>query len=137
MAKFRDQLKKTRFRVSLPFISYEVSLDDLLNTTSVDERIASLNRVHEDLLGAVAAVEGLQSEALERKHEVEQLEETVRQLNQDRSTAESLLNVPEESFTRLLARATSKGRTRGIIEGSVIGFATGTLSSFFVWYLTK
>jgi len=137
MRTFRDQLRRARFRISLPFISYEVQLDDLLNPASVDQRIASLSRVHEDLLGAVAAVEALQSEALDRKREVKQLEEAMHALEQDRNAAETLLKVPEESFVRLIARAASQGRTRGIIEGLVIGFVTGTLSSLFVWYLTS
>lgn len=137
MRSVREQLRNARVRVSLPFISYEMSVADLVNPTTVDERIEGLNRVRADLLGAVEAVEKLQSEAQQRKQEVAQLEQTMQTLKQDRHAVETLLKVPEESFARLIARASSKARTRGILEGIIIGLVTGTLSSFLVWYLTK
>ena len=52
-------------------------------------------------------------------------------------TAETLLQVPEESFSRMLARANSKARIRGIVEGLFIGLSTGAASSLAVWYVTK
>jgi len=118
-------------------ISYEVGVDELLNSKNIDERIARLGEIKRDLQGAIEAVEGLQTEALERKGEVEHLQQTVRKLEEDKSTAETLLKMPEESFARLISRASAKSRVRGIIEGLIIGFITGALSSLLVWYLTK
>ncbi|MBI4317546.1 MAG: hypothetical protein HY675_03570 [Chloroflexi bacterium] len=127
----------TRLRISLPFISYEVALDDLATSDTVDARIARLGEIKRDLEAAIAAVHGLQEEARDRKTEADQLQALIAKLQEDKSAAESLLKLPEESFIRLVGRATSKGRVRGLIEGAIIGFATGALSSFLVWYFTR
>ena len=126
-----------RFRVSLPFFSYEVNLNDLVDSSSVDERITKLGEIKRDLEAAAVAVDSLQSEAEARKIEASRLHETVERLNEERTTAEALLKLPEESFTRLLSKASSKGRGRGLFEGAVVGFITGVISSFVVWYFTK
>lgn len=104
---------------------------------TIDERIARLGEIKGDLEGAIKAVDELEKEALERKTEVELLQESVQKLEKDKDAVESLLKIPEDSFSRILSRATSKSRMKGIIEGIIIGFVTGTLSSFLVWYLTK
>ena len=138
MSKLIDTLKRrTRLRISLPFISYEVALDDLATSETVDARIARLSEIKRDLEAAISAVQGLQDEAKERKAEADQLQALVAKLQEDKNAAESLLKVPEESFLRLVGRATSKGRFRGLIEGVIIGFVTGALSSFLVWLLTR
>jgi len=69
--------------------------------------------------------------------ETEQLKDSVERLKEEHSTAKELLKLPEESLARLLNRASSKGRWRGVIEGAVIGFITGVASSGLVWYLTS
>lgn len=138
MAKITNALKRgARFRVSLPFISYEMNLNDLVDSSNVDDRIAKLGEIKSDLEAAVLAVDSLKSEAEARKAEANNLRETVEQLNEERTTAEALLKLPEESFTRLLTKANAKGRWRGIIEGIIVGFVTGVVSSFVVWYFTK
>jgi len=104
---------------------------------TVDERIARLDQIKTELNGAIEAVSALQVEAQDNKKRAENLRQTVEQLKQDKTTAETLLKVPEESFARMLVRANSKARIRGIIEGIVIGFTTGALSSLLIWYLTK
>jgi hypothetical protein len=126
-----------RFRVSLPFISYEVNLNDLVDSSNVDKRISKLGEIKRDLEAAVVAVDSLQSEAATRKTEANQLSNVVERLNEERTTAEALLKLPEDSFTRLMTKANSKGRWRGLFEGALIGFDTGILSSYLVWYLTK
>lgn len=118
----------------MPFVGLNFEWE---NSKTIDERIARLGEIKGDLEGAIKAVDELQKEALERKTEVEILQESVKNLEKDKDTAESLLKIPEDSFSRILSRATSKSRIRGIIEGAIIGFVTGTLSSFLVWYLTK
>jgi predicted nuclease with TOPRIM domain len=130
-------LKKARLRVSLPFLSYEVTLDDLIDSKDVDERIERLSTIKNDLEETIVAVEQLQAEAFKSKNEANKLKETISLLEQDKSTAEAMVKLPEESFSRVLSRASSKGRVRGIIEGIIIGFITGILSSLLVWYLTK
>lgn len=130
-------LKKARLRVSLPFLSYEVTLDDLIDSKDVDERIKRLSAIKNDLEATIIAVGQLQAEAFKSKNEADKLRETISTLEQDKSTAEAMLKLPEESFSRVLSRASSKGRVRGIIEGIIIGFITGILSSLLIWYLTK
>ena len=129
-------LKKTRLRVSLPFVSYEVTLDDLLDSKDVDARVKRLSQIRTDLEETISAVEQLQAEALRNKDEADKLKETIEQLERDKSAFEEILKVPEDSFARILTRANSKSRVRGVVEGTVIGFSTGVLSSLLVWYLT-
>lgn len=132
-------LSRSKFRITIPFIpiSYEFDINNLVNSRNIDERIEKLNGIKQDLQDAIEAVEVLQIEALERKEESNHLQETVEQLKEDKNTAEQLLEIPEESFARLISRASSKSRFRGIIEGSIIGFLTGCVSSLLIWYLTK
>jgi len=137
MGKLGKYLKKTRIRVSIPFFSYEVVLDDLVDSKDVDSRITRLTQIKTDLEETISAVTQLQNEAFKSKSEADTLRETVNRLQEDKNTAEQLLRVPEESFARVFAKASSKGRSRGLIEGTLIGFVTGALSSFVVWYLTK
>lgn len=123
------------FRISMPLFGYfDFELED---SKTIDERIARLGEIKDDLTGAIKAVDELQKEALTRKSEVELLQESVQKLQKDKDAVESLLKIPEDSFSRILTRATSKSRVRGIIEGSIIGFITGALSSLLVWYVTK
>jgi vesicle coat complex subunit len=136
--KIIDFLKKnSKISLSLPFVRYEMDLSQALDSRTVDERLARLDQIRTDLGAAVDAVTELQREAQDNKKEAEVLREAVTRLEQDKVTAETLLQVPEESFTRMLARASSKGRGRGILEGSIVGFTTGALSSLAVWYITK
>ena len=104
---------------------------------TVDERIAKLAAIQEDLHAAIQAVKSLQDSALNSKAEAEELQKTITRLQQDRKAAEDLIKVPEESFARLLHGATAKARGRGLLEGLGVGLLTGFLSSLLVWYLTK
>lgn len=135
--KLHAHLRKARIRISIPFISYEATIGELADSRSIDERITQLERVREDLLGAVSAVEELQGKALETKKQYLELEHTIKTLQDQKATTEALLKIPEESFSRVFVKASSRGRWRGLIEGAFIGFATGCLSSALVWYLTK
>lgn len=129
--------RSSKLSVSLPFLRYEMDLAQALDPKTVDERIARLDQIRSDLNGAIDAVTELQREAQDNKKEAESLRQSVKQLEQDKVTAETLLSVPEESFARMLARANSRARIRGLLEGAVIGFVTGALSSWLIWYLTK
>lgn len=104
---------------------------------AIDERLAKLANIREDLGDAMKAVDELQKSALTAKREADTLESEVTRLRQDRVVAEELASVPEEAFARLLARATAKGRGKGLIEGIVVGLLTGGISSWVVWYLTS
>lgn len=136
MSRLRQSFKSASFRIALPFLSYEVRLNDLIDTKSADERIARLGVIKEDLEAAVVAVEGLKPEAEARKREAGELKDTVQKLEEEKNTVETLLKLPEESFTRVLTRASAKGRVRGVVEGMLLGFLTGVLSSLLVWYVT-
>ena len=123
-----DAIKKnSKVSVSLPFLRYELDLTQALDPATVDERIARLDQIKADLTAAAEAVAELQREAQDNKKEAQSLRESVKQLEQDKVTAETLLQVPEESFSRMLARANAKARTRGIIEGASVGLLTGVL----------
>jgi hypothetical protein len=122
-------------RVSLLGVSF--SLAELGSSETVDERIARLGKIKADLEAAIGAVEELQGDANASKFQVDQLRQDVAALQQDKATAERLLNLPEESFARLLDRATRRGQVKGIIVGVIIGLATGCVSSYAVWYFTK
>ncbi|MGG5149234.1 hypothetical protein [Alcaligenes aquatilis] len=104
---------------------------------TIDERLAKLAKIQEDLGDAMKAVDELQKSTLTAKREADTLEGEVTRLRQDRVVAEELVRVPEEAFARLLARAMAKGRGKGLIEGVVVGLLTGGISSWVVWYLTS
>lgn len=127
----------TRITVSMPFLSYEFSPADLVNSESIDARIARLGEIKSDLEAASSAVQSLQDEAYARKAEADKLKAQIAELEEDKNAAESILKVPEDTFARLLGRATAKGRVRGIIEGVLIGLTTGATSSALIWYLTR
>lgn len=74
-------LKKARLRVSLPFLSYEVTLDDLIDSKDVDERIKRLSAIKNDLEATIIAVGQLQAEAFKSKNEADKLRETNRLLS--------------------------------------------------------
>lgn len=103
---------------------------------TIDERLAKLTKIQEDLGDALKAVAELQKSATTAKKEADDLESEVGRLRQDRVIAEELAKVPEEAFARLLARASAKGRGRGLLEGTIVGLLTGSLSSWTVWCLT-
>ncbi len=130
-------LKQGRLRISIPFLTYEMRIDGLLSEKSVEDRIARLAEIQDELEGAVTAVSDLKDEAIRTKDEANSLRSRIDELEKDKSAAEKMLEVPEESFSRLLSRANSKARLRGIVEGSCIGFLTGCDSSMFVWYVTN
>jgi hypothetical protein len=127
----------SKVSVSLPFLRYELDLTQALDPVTVDERIARLDKIRDELEAAAVAVGELRREAQDNKKEAESLRESVKKLEQDKVTAETLLQVPEDSFARMLARANSKARIRGIVEGLSIGLVTGAISSLGVWYLTS
>ena len=127
----------SKVSVSLPFLRYELDLTQALDPVTVDERIARLDKIRDELEAAAVAVGELRREAQDNKKEAESLRESVKKLEQDKVTAETLLQVPEDSFARMLARANSKARIRGIVEGLTIGLVTGAISSLGVWYLTR
>lgn len=125
-------VKNLTFRVA----GVSISLADLQGEGSVDERIARLGKIKADLEAAIAAVGELQTDASTSKTQVDELRKDIASLEQDKATAEHLLNVPEESYARLHDRATRRGQRRGIIIGIIIGFITGFISSYAVWYVT-
>lgn len=88
--------KHATIRVSLPFISYEIEAEDLLSKANIDTRIARLSEVKSDLQESIVAIEEVQAEAATRKSEFDTLSTMVKQLQEDRATAETLLKVPQD-----------------------------------------
>jgi hypothetical protein len=119
----------------MPFISYEITPDELFSRESVDTRITKLEKVRSDLMDAVDAVKSLENEAHKNKDELVQLNEQLSALKKDKETTEELLKLPQDSFARILDRA-SKGAQR---KGLIFGFLLGILASFiatWIWYKT-
>jgi len=98
---------KVRIRFGLPFIDSEITFNDIFDSQSIDTRIAPLSDIKKELESAILAVDSLQSEAQQNKKEVNKLQERIRELKEDKSTAENLLKVPQESFIPLMERASS------------------------------
>jgi hypothetical protein len=128
---------QVRIRLPIPFISYEIPLNDIIDPQNIDTRISRLGDIKKELESAIDAVTSLQIEAQENKGEVENLRVRIRELEEDKSTAETVLKVPQESFARLVERANSKGRMRGWIEGLIIGLISGVISSLAVSALNE
>ena len=136
MSNLKDLLtKNAKIRISFPFFSYEITPDELLNSKSVDERISKLEKVRADLLDAVNAVESLQEEAQQSKSEVSNLNEELEKLREDKETTENLLKVPEESFARVLDKASSKAQWRGLFIGFFLGILA-SLAATAIWEFT-
>lgn len=136
MPHLLDPLKNIRI-TGINLLGVQVNLEDVLTGTDVDERIRRLSGIKRDLEAAVQAVNGLESEAVSRKAELEALRSAASQAAKDKQAIETALAVPEAALARVMSRATAKGRLRGVIEGLIIGFLTGAASSYVVWFFTK
>lgn len=132
-------LKGTRLRFAVPFvpIAYEIELDKVTDPTSIDERITRLASIRQDLAEAIDAVRSLEQDSITKRNELENLENVVARLRQDKAVAEQTLELPQESLSRLIAKASSLTRWKGRFEGVVIGLVTGIISSLVVWWLTS
>jgi hypothetical protein len=128
---------QVRIRLPIPFITYEIPLNEVINSKDIDTRIARLSDIKNELESAIEAVESLQNDAQQNKEKVTTLQERIYELEEDKNTAENLLQLPQDSVIRLIDRATSKGKNRGRIEGLIIGLLTGVVSSLTVWVLTE
>lgn len=133
----RRVLGKVEVDVGLGGPSIRVSLAEVFSPEGIDDRIAKLDAIQKDLAAAVTAVGELKNQAVERKDELQTLQDQVKQLQEDRAAAEQMLNQPEDAVIRLYSRAAGRNRVRGIVEGLVIGFVTGAASSLLIWYVTK
>lgn len=106
--------------------------NEYLTYDAVELRIAKLKDVQQDLAAAVLAIKALEFDGELRKREYDELVASIRDLQEDKKAAELLLGVPENSFGRLLDRATRRGRWRGRVDG----FLMGVLSSLLAWYIS-
>lgn len=129
-------IKNMRLRISLPFVSYEVDMSDIISGQTEDERIASLGNIKKELQDAIFLVDELSLEAGMRKNEIDKLRKEVEQLHDEQTAVEKVLSLPRETFAKLINRASSKGQIRGLIIGGIIGLVTGFLSSLIVWFFT-
>ncbi|NEP87532.1 MAG: hypothetical protein F6K18_12260 [Okeania sp. SIO2C2] len=89
----KEVLSKAQVRIKLPipFISYEIPLNEVIDPQSIDTRISRLSDIKKELESAILAVESLQSEAQENKEKVSKLQERIHELEEDKSTAETVL----------------------------------------------
>ena len=118
-------------------LSFNLPIDELLNPKTIDQRIQRLSTLKTDLQDSIQAIEELEFEAKEKKTELTILEKRIKQLTEDKTSTETLLQISSESLGRILATAERKSRVNGIIVGIVIGLITGGVSSYIVWLITK
>lgn len=110
---------------------------EYMSAKEVADRIAKLPSLKRDLEAVVFAVNTLAYDAGVKKNQHDALKRALSELEADKKSLETLLSVPEASFARVLTLASRKSRLRGLLEGTVVGFLTGILSSSLVWYLTR
>ena len=135
-SKLKSVFKKFRIdAVELDMGLVRIKLLDFADSSSIDERIKRLSGIKKELEGAIAAVSELEKDAHLRKNELDALEKEVSGLEEDKSTVESMLELPKESLSRLFSEATQKSRKKGIIVGILIGLITGFISSALVWWI--
>lgn len=125
-------LRNSKIRISLPFISYEITPEELLSRESVDARIAKLEKVRGDLLDAVDAVKSLEAEAHKSKDELTHLNEQLSTLKKDKETTEELLKLPQDSFARVLDRASRGAQWKGLIIGFLLGILASLIATW-IW----
>jgi hypothetical protein len=130
-------IKNSHVRFSIPGLTYEIAIKDFLSQPTIDQRLQRLSSIKDDLLTSITAIEELEQEAKEKKQEIDKLSDEVKKLTEDKVTTEKVLHISEDSFARVLSRAVSKGRWRGIFEGIIIGLSTSVVASLIVWYFTK
>lgn len=124
--------RNVKIRVSLPFISYEITPEEFLNRKTIDERIVKLEKVKSDLLDAVDAVRSLEEEARKSKDESDRLDAQLSKLRKDKETTEELLKLPQDSFARVLAKASRGAQWIGIVIGFFLGILASLIASW-IW----
>jgi septal ring factor EnvC (AmiA/AmiB activator) len=143
MSKIVDFLK--RFRPSLTFdpssgttsLAFDLDKKIELNNKEIEERINQLDEVRDKLIKAADAIDLISNESKIKRNELEILKSKLDQINKDKDTAEKILEVDKESFTRLLIETNQRTEKKSIWIGIIIGFFTGTLSSLVVWWITS
>lgn len=128
--KIRLFFDPTIDKVSITIFSASIANDAAL-------AVQQLEGVQKELSTALASIESLRIDAVERLRESEDLREQIARLTDDKKAAEAMLEVPQDAVTRLVSRANRRGAWRGRMEGAFIGFLTGAASSFLVWWLTQ
>ncbi len=131
--KYFPAINKLNMSISLPGLQIEIPIEELLGSKTLDQRLQRLSTLKTDLQDSILAIEELENEANRKKLEVTKLDESIKQLTEDKTTTEIIVNSLAESFGRVLAKATKKSRWRGIVEGLITGLVTG----FLFWLLSK
>jgi hypothetical protein len=118
-------------------IAFELDKKIRLNNEEIEARINQLDDVKKSLIMAADAIQLISEESKQKKIELDELRSRLAEINRDKETIEKVLQIDQDSFSRLLISTNKKTEKRSILIGIVIGFLTGTLSSFLVWILTK
>jgi hypothetical protein len=82
---------------------------------------------------AADAIQLISEESKQKKIELDELRLRLAEINKDKETIEKVLQIDQDSFSRLLISTNKKTEKRSILIGIVIGFLTGTVSSYLVW----
>lgn len=123
-------LQNVRIRINLPFMSYEITPAELLSRRDIDERIAKLEKVRADLLDAVDAVKLLEDEAHTSKDNLTKLNDQLLSIRKDKETIEKLLQLPENSFSRIINKATRISQFMGLGIGFLLGIAASFIATW-------
>ena len=141
--KFRKILMSLRPVITLdsitgqPSISISIERNMELGNNELNARIFQLGDIREKLIEAADAIQQIQSEAEQKKYDLEELRIQYETKKNDNVEVEKLLQVNQDSFARLLIATNKRTEKRTIIIGIIIGFITGFGSGFLVWFLTK
>ena len=119
-----------------PSLVIELDRKIRLNNEEIEDRINQLDNIKDQLVRAADAIDLISNESKQKKRELDLIKIKLDQINHDKETAEKILTVDKESFSRLLISTNKKTEKRSVLIGIVIGFVTGTGSSLLAWWLT-
>lgn len=107
-------------------------LTEEINDRTLDDRLARLSKIKLELTEAVDAVSQLESEANTRVQEVHSLRAAVEKLEFNKVETEKIVNINEEVFSDILAKATKKGNILNLCYGFVLGCCASLLAAY-IW----
>ncbi len=135
------RIKKKFLELSVKFLTTSTSAltaelitvllsETKINTKNDDNKIKRLEKIHDELVDTLDYVNELSSEAKAHKKHIDELNLEIKNLEEDKKSTETILQQPEESISRIINKANSKNRIRGIVEGFCLGILGSIVASF-------
>ncbi len=131
----KSHIKRSKLRIGLLGLTYEIDLQNLTNKEQLDKRIKKLENIRMDLIDAADAVKELEIESNKNLLSLKNLKSQVDELKKDKDTNETLLKISSESLMRVISQATKKSRIRSIIIGFILGFFASLLANYITNYI--